>query len=61
MLGAYDVKYIPWFAIKGQVVVDFVAEFTKGTFSEKEKALGDMTTLAMVILPWEVYIDGAAN
>ena len=61
MLGAYDVKYIPWIAIKGQVVVDFVAEFTKGTFSEKEKALGDMTTSAMVILPWEVYIDGAAN
>ena len=42
-------------------MVDFVAKFTEGTFSEEEKALSVMTTLAMVILPWEVYTDGAAN
>lgn len=48
-------------AIKRQVLVDFVAEFTEGTMSEEEKALGVMTTSAMVILPWEVYTDGAAN
>ena len=38
-----------------------MATFTEGTFSEEEKALSVMTTLAMVILPWEVYTDGAAN
>lgn len=29
MLGAFDVKYMPCNAIKGQVLVDFVAKFTK--------------------------------
>ena len=38
-----------------------MAKFTEGTFNEEEKALSVMTTSAMVILPWEVYIDGAAN
>ena len=61
MLGAYDVKYIPRTAIKGQVLADFVVEFTEGTMSVEEKALGVMTTSTMVILPWEVYIDWAAN
>ena len=52
MLGAYDVKYMPR--------TDFMAEFIKG-ISEEEKAFGVMTTSALVILPWEVYTDGAAN
>ena len=30
MLGAYDVKYMPQTTIKGQVLVNFVAEFTEG-------------------------------
>ena len=61
MLGAYDVNYMSQTAIKRKVLVDFVAEFTEGTMSEEEKALGVMTTSAMVILPWEVYTDEAAN
>ena len=61
MLGAYDVKYMPRTAIKGQVFVDFVVEFTKGTVSEEDKALRVMTTSALVIPPWEVYTDCAAN
>ena len=61
MLGAYDVNYMSQTAIKRQVLVDFVAEFTEGMMSEEEKALGVMTTSAMVILPWEVYTDEAAN
>ena len=60
-LGAYDVKYMPQIGIKGQVLAGFMAEFTEGTVSEEEKALGVMHTLAMVIPLWEVYIDGAAN
>ena len=27
-LGAYDVKYMPWTTIKGQIVADFIAKFT---------------------------------
>ena len=61
MLGAYDVKYMPRTAIKRQVLADFMVEFIEGTVSEEEKALGVMTTSALVILPWEVYTDGAAN
>ena len=29
MLGAYNVRYMPHTAIKGQVLADFVAEFTE--------------------------------
>ena len=61
MLGAYDIKYMPWTAIKKQVLANFMAEFIEGIVSEEEKALGVMTTSALVIPPWEVYIDGATN
>ena len=61
MLGAYDVNYMSQTAIKRQVLVDFVAEFTEGMMSEEEKALGVMTTSALVIPLWDVYIDGATN
>ena len=61
MLGAYDVKYMPRTAITRQVLADFMVEFIEGIVSEEEKALGVMTTSALVILPWEVYTDGAAN
>ena len=30
MLGAFDIKYILCTTIKGQVLADLVAEFTKG-------------------------------
>ena len=61
MLGAYDVKYMPRTTIKGQVLEDFVVEFTEGVISEEEKALGVMTILIVVTLPWQVYTDGAVN
>ena len=61
MLRAYNVKYMPRTAIKGQILAYFVVEFTDGTMIEEEKALGVMVTSAIVILPWEVYTDGAGN
>ena len=30
-MGAFDIKYLPRIAIKGQVLADLVAEFTKST------------------------------
>ena len=30
MLGVFDIKYIPRTTIKGEVLADLVAEFTKG-------------------------------
>ena len=29
MLGAFDIKYLPRMAMKGQILVDLVAVFTK--------------------------------
>jgi len=52
---------MPQTAIKGQVLVDFVAEFTEDTIGEEERALGVMITSAIGVLPWEVYTNGAAN
>lgn len=52
---------MPQTAIKGQVLANFMAEFTEDTVSEEEKALGVLTASAIVIPPWKVYIDGAAN
>ena len=50
MLGAYDVKYMPRIARKGQILADFVVEFIEGTIEEEEKVLGVMVMLAVVIL-----------
>lgn len=52
---------MPQIAIKRQVLADFVAEFTDGTMVGEGKALGVMVTSAIVVLPYEVYTDGAAN
>ena len=38
-----------------------MTEFTKCAASEGKEIIGVMTTLASVILPWEVYIDGVVN
>ena len=39
MLGAYDVRYILRTAIKGQVLADFVAEFTVVVLSHRKFTL----------------------
>ena len=38
MLGAFDTKYLPWIAMKGQVLVDLVAEFTEELSDLKDGA-----------------------
>ena len=42
---------MPRTAIKEQVLVDFVAEFTKGMIGEEEKAIGVVLTSAIVVPP----------
>ena len=59
MLGAYDVKYMPRTTIKGQILADFVVEFTKGTIEKEKKGLGMMVSSAIVVLSWDM--DGASN
>ena len=66
ILGVFDIKYMPRTSIKGQVLVDLVAEFTEPPVEElelaenmDEKLVG---TVSQYRLPaWEVYIDGASN
>ena len=53
-LSEFDIRYKPKNAIKGQILVDFVMEFTSAWPVEN--------THAMIDLPiWRLSIDGAAN
>ena len=66
ILGAFDIKYMPCTSVKGQVLADLVAEFTKLEIEElpsdenmDEKLVG---TISQYCLPtWKVYVDGASN
>ena len=66
ILGAFDIKYMPCTFIKGQVLADFVAEFTEPEIEElpsdgniDEKLVG---MISQYCLPtWEVYVDGVSN
>ena len=66
ILGAFDIKYMPRTLVKGQVLVDLVAEFTEtpveGESNEHcmdEKSVGQIAVQEP--LQWKVYADGAAN
>ena len=52
---------MPCTAIKGQVLTDFVVEFTEDAVNRGKETIGVVTTSACVIPPWEVYTDGTAN
>ena len=64
--GAFDIKYMPHISIKGQVLADLVAEFTKpplkgmvATQSMDGKSIGTISLQEPLF--WKVYVDGAAN
>ena len=66
ILGAFDIKYMPRTSIKGQVPVDLVTEFAKcfkemkgGSEKLDERSIG--VASVQCPLPWELYVDGAAN
>ena len=66
ILRAFDIKYMPRTAIKGQVLTDLVAEFTKhpevGITKEVESRGVQVTMVAIHECPsWKLYVDGAAN
>ena len=63
---ASDIKYMPRTSIKGQVLVDLVAEFAESPVEEGAEKQGiDGNLVGMVSsqepLSWKVYVDGAAN
>jgi ribonuclease HI len=60
-ISALGIKYLPRTAIKGQVLADFVAEFTP---TSEQKNIGETTP--QEDSPectgwWKVYVDGASN
>ena len=61
MLKAFDIKYMPRSAIKGQVLVDLVAEFTEEFVEDKVLGSKIMVVSTPSFPVWEVYTDGAAN
>ena len=66
ILGAFNIKYMLRTSIKGQVLLDLVAEFTEPPIEELESAENMdeklVSTISQYGLPaWEVYVDGALN
>ena len=66
ILGVFDIKYMPRTSIKGQVLIDLVAKFVECTeemnmekYGMDEKSVGIISV--QCFMPWEVYVDGAAN
>ena len=49
-LSEFDIQYHPRTAIKGQVMTDFIAEFTLGDGQGAEKTQ-----------QWNIYTDGSSN
>ena len=68
ILGAFDIWYMPLTVVKGQVLVDLVAEFAEPTLEGKE-GLGSLSPDGKLISTisqqehnwWKAHVDGAAN
>ena len=66
ILGAFDIKYMPWTFIKDLVLADLVAEFIEPPVeivAEERNTDGKSVGVISILGPpcWKVYIDGAAN
>ena len=57
-LGAYDIKYQLRTPIKGQVLADFITEFTPMDTKPSER---NQVLLIQQTKKWKLYIDGASN
>ena len=53
-LSEFDIRYKPKTVIKGQVLADFVVEFTSAKPVENAQTMPDL-------LIWKLSVDGAAN
>lgn len=66
ILGAFDIKYMPRTAVKGQVLADLVAEFTKSPIEAKveEHRLGGKQVSTVSLhgpSTYKLYVNGAVN
>ena len=53
-LSEFDIRYKPKTSIKGQVLADFIMEFTSAELVEDARATPDLPI-------WKLFVDGAAN
>ena len=66
ILGAFDIKYMSWTSIKGQVLADLVAEFAEPSVEiVTEQCNVDGKSVGVIPAPgtlcWKVYVNGVAN
>ena len=66
ILRAFDIKYMPHTSVKGQVLIDLVAEFAEPSLEEEAETQDmDEKLVSAISLQgptcWKVYVDGAAN
>ena len=66
ILGDFDIKYMPRISVKGQVLVDLVAEFAETSLEDKlEEQNMDRKSVGVISLQeplsWKVYVNGVAN
>ena len=66
ILGTFDIKYMPHTSIKGQVLADLVAEFPEchEEMDVENHNVGERSVSVVFVqcpMPWELYVDGAAN
>ena len=66
ILGAFNIKYMPRTSVKGQVLTDLLAEFTKIPTEERgEEENTDGKSVGVIFvqepLSWKVFVDGAMN
>ena len=66
VLGAFDIKYMPWTSVKDQVLADLIAKFAEPPMeivAEEQNMDGQSVGTISVQGPlrWKVYVDGIAN
>ncbi|XP_030929646.1 uncharacterized protein LOC115955594 [Quercus lobata] len=68
ILGAFDIRYMPRTAVKGQVLADLIAEFVEPTLEEQNVAgpLGADEKMISTVSQhentwWKAHVDGTAN
>ena len=60
-IGTLDVNYLPRTAIKEQILVDFVAEFTPALGHKELNAIAFQQDSLESSGWWKIYVDGASN
>jgi len=66
ILGAFNIKYMPHIAVKGQVLTDLVAEFTESPIvvgAEEQGIRGEQISTVSIHghSPWKLSVGGVAN